>query len=64
MRGRVRLQSADRLLQLPLGADPPPAAGLVPRNGDVDEALEEVALVFVRRAPRELELFVCGEKIV
>jgi len=61
VRGRVRREPADRLLELALGADAPPAARLVPGDGDVDQALEEVALGLRRRAPGELELLVRGE---
>jgi hypothetical protein len=59
--GRIRRQPPDRLLELALGADAPPAAGLVPRDRDVDEPLEEVALLGRRRAPGQLELLVRGE---
>jgi hypothetical protein len=52
-----------RLLELPLAADPSPAAGLIPRDSDVDEALVEVALAARRRAPRELELLVRREEL-
>ena len=58
---RERLEPAQRLCELPLGADLASAPGLVPRNRDVHETLEEVALVAGRRAPRVLELFVRGE---
>ena len=54
-------QPADRLCELPLGADLASAAGLVPRNRDVHETLEEVALLGGCRAPRVLELLVRGE---
>ena len=61
MRGRERLEPAQRLCELPLGADLASAPGLVPRNRDVHETLEEVALLGGRRAPRILELLVRGE---
>src|SRR5207302_8773886 len=61
MLGRVRRQPPERLGQLALGADAPAAPGLVPRDGDVHEALEEVAFVLRRRAPGVLELLVRGE---
>src|SRR4051812_33552686 len=61
MRWRVRRQAADGFLELAFGADPPAAPGLVPGDGDVDEPLEEVALLVGRRAPGELELLVRGE---
>jgi hypothetical protein len=47
-----------RLLELPLATDAPAASCLVPRDRDVDESLEEVALARVGSAPRELELLV------
>jgi hypothetical protein len=59
--GPVGLQASGRLLQLPLAADAVPTAGLVPRDGDVDEALEEVALGRLGRAPDVLEDLVGGE---
>ena len=43
------------LLELALAAHPVPTARLVPRDDDVNEALEEVALVRLGRAPRLLE---------
>ena len=49
------------LLELALAASPVAAAGLIPGDGHVDEALEEVALPLVGRAPRRLQLFVGGE---
>ena len=58
VRGHVGRQPPLRLLQLPLAADPVAAAVLVPRDDDVHEALEEVALVRVGRAPRLLERLV------
>jgi hypothetical protein len=56
-----RCQSADRLRELPLGADLASAPRLVPRDRHVHETLEEVALLGGRRAPRVLELLVRGE---
>ena len=47
-----------RLLELARRCDGTTAARLVPRDGDVDEALEEVALFRGRCAPRFLELLV------
>src|ERR1700750_521096 len=61
MCGRIRREPPDRLLELALGAHLPAAAGLVPGDGDVDEALEEVALFARGGAPGELELLVRGE---
>jgi hypothetical protein len=63
MTGRVSTESPRRLLELALAADPVPAAGLVPRDRDVDESLVEVALLRRRRAPRQLELLVRGEEL-
>lgn len=61
MAGRERLQPADRLRELALRSDLASAARLVPRDRDVDEPLEEVALVGRRGAPGVLELLVRGE---
>jgi hypothetical protein len=61
MCGRVRTQTPDRLCQLAFCSDLPAAPGLVPRDGDVDESLEEVTLVLRCGAPRVLELLVRGE---
>jgi hypothetical protein len=60
---RVRAEPPLRLLELPLAADAVPAAGLVPGDRDVDEALEEVALRVGGRAPRVLERLVRGEEV-
>jgi hypothetical protein len=54
-------QATLRLLELPLEPDPVPAAGLVPRDDDVHEPLEEVLLLGLGRPPRVLERLVCGE---
>jgi hypothetical protein len=56
-------EAAFRLLQLPLAADLVPAAGLVPGDRDMDEALVEVAFVRRGRAPGVLELLVGGEEL-
>jgi hypothetical protein len=61
MRRRERAEPALGLLELPLEADPIPASGLVPRDDDVHETLEEVLLLGLRRAPGVLERLVCGE---
>src|SRR6476620_1157338 len=58
---RERREASCRLLQLARGGDWPASSRLVPRDRDVDEALEEVPLFRRRRAPRLLELFVCFE---
>ena len=63
VRRRVRRQAADRLRKLPLGANAAPAPSLVPGDGDVDEALEEVALLGRCCAPSVLELLV-GREII
>jgi hypothetical protein len=61
VRGRKWLQTPHRLCQLPLRADLAPTSGLVPGDGDVHQALEEVALLGGRGAPGILELLVRGE---
>ena len=58
MLGRERPEPPRRLLELPLAADPVAAAGLVPGDRDVDEALEEVLLGRLGRAPDVLERLV------
>lgn len=55
MRRRERRQAALGLLELTLAADAIPAGGLVPRDDDVHQALEEVALAGLGRPPRFLE---------
>jgi hypothetical protein len=59
----VGAEAAGSLFQLPLAADAVAAAGLVPGDGEVDEALEEIALLVRRGAPRVLELLVGGEEL-
>ena len=61
MLGRERSQPTGSLLELPLAARLVAAAGLVPRDDDVDEPLEEVLFGRVCRPPRVLERFVRGE---
>ena len=61
MHGRVGLQPPDGLRELAFHPDPPAATRLVPRDGDVDEALQEVALFRRRGPPCVLELLVRGE---
>lgn len=61
--GRERPEAALGLLELPLEADAVPAAGLVPRDDDVDEPLEEVLLLGLGRAPGVLERLVGGEVV-
>jgi hypothetical protein len=56
-----RPEPAGRLLQLALEPGPVSTAGLVPGDDDVDEALEEVLLLWIRGAPRVLERLVRGE---
>ena len=58
VRRRVRAEPARRFLQLPLGPRPVAARRVVPRHGDVDEALEEVPLRSRRLAPFVLERLV------
>jgi hypothetical protein len=54
-------EPALRLLELPLEADPIPAAGLVPGDDDVHEPLEEVLLLGLGCAPGVLERLVRSE---
>ena len=61
--GRERGEPPLRLLQLALVADPVSPPGLVPRHGDVDESLEEVALFGVGRTPDVLEHLMGGEEL-
>ena len=51
-------EAAGGLRELPLAARTVPAAGVVPGDGDVDEALEEVLLRRLGRPPRLLQLLV------
>jgi hypothetical protein len=50
-----------RLLELSFAADPITPAGLIPRDRDVDEPLEEVLLRGVGRAPDVLQRLMCLE---
>jgi hypothetical protein len=61
MLGRERREPALGLLELPLEPGAIPTAGLVPRDDDVHEPLEEVLLLGLRRAPGILERLVRGE---
>ena len=63
MRRREWREPARRLLELTLAARPVAAARLVPRHGDVDEALEEVLLGWLGGAPRVLERLVRREEL-
>jgi len=58
MRGTVGSKPASGLLELALAARPVPATPVVPGDCDVDEPLEEVALLGGRFAPLVLELLV------
>jgi hypothetical protein len=58
---RVRLEAPYGLLELPLIPRPISAAGVIPGDGHVDEPLEEVALVRLRRAPDVFQHLVRGE---
>ena len=58
MLGSVGPEAAGGLLQLSLATDTVAAAGLVPRDREVDEALEEVTLLGRRGAPGVLQLLV------
>jgi hypothetical protein len=53
-----RPEAAGRLLELALATRAVVAAGLVPGDNDVDEALVEVLLGLVGRAPRVFERLV------
>ena len=55
---RVRVEATRRLLELSLAARSVAPAGLVPGDGDVDEPLQERALVGRSLAPLVLELLV------
>ena len=55
MAGRVGGQAPSGLLKLTFAAAAVPAFGLVPGNGDVHEALKEVALLLLGRAPDILD---------
>ena len=58
MLGRERGEPPRRLLELPLAADAVASVGLIPGDGDVNEALEEVLLGGLGRAPDVLERLV------
>ena len=60
---RVSKKPALGLLELPLAADAVASSGLVPGDRDVDESLEEVALIDGRGAPGVFELLVGGEEL-
>jgi hypothetical protein len=61
--GHERRQPSGGLRELALAADAVPTPGLVPGDGHVDEALEEVLLRGVGGAPGQLELLVRGEEL-
>jgi hypothetical protein len=61
VRRSVGRQPTTCLLELALAADPVSAAGLVPRDCDVHEALEEVTLGRFRCAPGVFQFLVGGE---
>jgi hypothetical protein len=63
MTRRERPQAPLGLRQLALAADAVATPGLVPRDRDVHEALEEVPLGRLRRAPCVLERLVRGEEL-
>ncbi|HXY85327.1 MAG TPA: hypothetical protein VEH52_07565 [Gaiellaceae bacterium] len=58
---RVGTEATNRLLELSLRPDPASPRCLVPRDRDVDEPLQEVALLGRRSTPRVLELLVRRE---
>jgi hypothetical protein len=61
--GRVGAEPPRGLLELALTADLAATAGLVPGDGDVDEALQEVPLGGLGAPPRVLEGLVRGEPV-
>src|SRR5262245_583971 len=58
MLGRVRPEPPRRLVELTLAAGSVPALSVQPGDGDVDESLQEVALVRGRGPPLVLEFLV------
>jgi hypothetical protein len=58
MPGPIRSEASGRLLELTLAAGPIRPLRVQPRDGDVDEPLQEVALAVRRFAPLVLELLV------
>ena len=63
VRWSVGREPAARLLELAFAADSVAAAGLVPGDCDVHEALEEVALGRFGSAPGIFQLLVGGEEL-
>ena len=61
MGGRVGSEPTCGLVELPLTSRPVPAPSLVPRHRDVNQSLEEVALLRRRGPPGLLERLVRGE---
>jgi hypothetical protein len=61
--GSEGAEPARGLRELALAARPVPAAGLVPRDSDVDEALEEVLFFGLGGTPRVLERLVRLEEL-
>jgi hypothetical protein len=55
---RERAEAPCRLLELPLAAHPVAPSGLIPRDGHVHEALEEILLLGVGGTPDILERLV------
>ena len=60
MDGRVGGEPPPRLRELALAAAAVPTPGLVPGDGDVDEPLEEVALLLCSLTPDVLDDLVRG----
>ena len=60
---RVRTEPARCFAELPLATGTVPAPRVVPGNGDVDEALQEVSLRLRRVPPLVLELLVRSEEL-
>ena len=59
--GSIRSKPTRGLFELALAADPVTTSGLVPGDGNVDEALEEVPLGRLGGPPGRLELLVGRE---
>ena len=63
MHRAVGRQPSARLLELAFAADPPAAAGLVPRDRDMHEPLQEVPLGRFGGAPGVFQFLVSGEEL-
>jgi hypothetical protein len=63
MHRAVGRQPSARLLELAFAADPPAAAGLVPRDRDMHEPLQEVPLGRFGGTPGVFQFLVSGEEL-